>query len=816
MKRTTILLVILTLGLSLQAQTFIIDGIGYTITSDSTCGVYSCTTSVCNIPPSVSYDSVEYTVNAIYGYYFLGNWHTSASSISYSNGMWGYRNNGSGHMYNNNTIQIITIPYTIKDISYNALNGLSALTEVHWNATNAQIGYLYNTTKTIFYGCDNLTTITIGDSVKRIPNEFLKNRTNISSIIFPDKVEEIGAQAFAGCIGLSNVSLSNNMRTIGDSAFYGCTGLFEITIPDSVRTIGTRAFYDCSNLYSLSIGRNVESFGQWAFRYCTSLHNVTYNARNASYLSTYYLFENSNSISNLTIGNEVESIPPYFMSSAPNIHNVVFPEGLTHIGNNAFYNCGLEELVISSSVTNIGQNAFYNNTNISRIVSLPTIPPAIYQSTFSGVPNNVETVVPCGASSEYNIRPWWNGMANVKETCRYSIIQDTICDGEIYVYGANTASVSGTYHDTIHIDPYVDSMITVQLVVNPSYDYTLIEQICNGQVYASNGFNENTSGEYVQHLQSIQGCDSIVRLNLTVNQVFDTTIVANICQGDSYAQYGFNTSMAGTYSQNLSSVAGCDSVVHLQLAIDPTYSEHLSATITNIQSYQFVDSTLTQSGVYQKLLHTHAGCDSLLTLTLTVIPSVDTLIIHDTVLYPDTIIVVDTLLVHDTSIVHDTTIVVDTMIVYIDTLVVHDTIYVTDTIVPCPVYRTYIHASIGMGETYSDYGFNVSTAGVYYDTLQTTDGCDSIVCLFLTQSVGIEGVEASQIFSIYPNPTSSSITISVSEGTLSMPINIIDNSGKVIMKKIVSTDKETIDVSTLPAGVYYVRIGETTDKLIIK
>ncbi len=121
-----------------------------------------------------------------------------------------------------------------------------------------------------------------------------------------------------------------------------------------------------------------------------------------------------------------------------------------------------------------------------------------------------------------------------------------------------------------------------------------------------------------------------------------------------------------------------------------------------------------------------------------------------------------------------------------------------------------------MGETYSDYGFNVSTAGVYYDTLQTTDGCDSIVCLFLTQSVGIEGVEASQIFSIYPNPASSSITISVSEGTLSMPINIIDNSGKVIMKKIVSTDKETIDVSTLPAGVYYVRIGETTDKLIIK
>ena len=115
MKRTIIILLALTFEITMQAQTFTIDGIGYTITSDSTCGVYSCTTPVCNIPPSVNYGSVEYTVNAIYGYYFIGNWHSSAAVISYSNGMWGYRNNGSGNMYANSTIQIITIPYTIKE-----------------------------------------------------------------------------------------------------------------------------------------------------------------------------------------------------------------------------------------------------------------------------------------------------------------------------------------------------------------------------------------------------------------------------------------------------------------------------------------------------------------------------------------------------------------------------------------------------------------------------------------------------------------------------------------------------------------------------
>lgn len=494
---------------------------------------------------------------------------------------------------------------------------------------------------------------------------------------------------------------------------------------------------------------------------------------------------------------------------------MVFPEGLTHIGNNAFYNCGLEELVIPSTVTNIGQNAFYNNTNISRIVSLPNIPPAIYQSTFSGIPDNVETVVPCGDNSEYSIRPWWNRMTNVKEICRYSTVYDTICSGEVYGYGTHTATVTGTYYDTIHIDPYVDSMITVHLVVNSSYDYIHTEQICEGQTYSSNGFNETENGIYIHTYQSEFGCDSIVRLNLTVNPIYDTTIAANICQGDTYSQYGFNTSTEGNHIQNLSTIAGCDSIVHLQLSVNPTYSEHLSATISDLQSYQLGDSTLNQPGVYQKLLYTQAGCDSLLTLTLTVIPSIDTLVVHDTVYYPDTIIVLDTLFIHDTTIVHDTAIVFDTMIVYVDTLVIRDTVFITDTITPCSTYRTYIHASIEQGGTYTEYGFNVSAPGVYCDTMQTAEGCDSIICLFLMQSVGIDEVEDAQILSIYPNPTRTALFLSVPEGNGGNMVNIIDNTGRTVIRQTLISGENRIDVSVLSAGIYYVKVGKMTSKLII-
>lgn len=793
MKRIIFFLVALTMGFAIQAQTFIVNGIGYSITSDSTCGVYSCTTPNCNIPPTVSYGSVDYTVTAIFGTEYISCINSSSVHIIYGNGVYGYRNNGSGRMYQNNIVNSITIPHTIKKISFSALSDFSALTEVHWNAENASAtNQTYG--QGIFQNCTNLTTVTIGDSVIKIPTYFLLNNqgNNVTEIVIPDNVIEIGDYAFYGCAGLSNISFSNNLRIIGDAAFSLCTGLFSIVLPDSVRTIGNNAFSGCSNMYNLYIGPNVDTIGDRAFSNCTFLHNVTYNPRNVSYQPSYYLFNGSDSISNLIIGNEVERIPQNFMNAKPNLRNVVFPEGLTTIGNNAFYNCGLENMVIPSTVTNIGQYAFYNNSNFSRIISLPTLPPAIYQSTFDGISANTEIVVPCSSFTNYRIYPWWNGMSNVKGTCRYSTINDSICNGEVYEYGTHSASATGTYYDTIHIDQYVDSMITVHLVVNPSYDYTHTEQICDGQTFSSYGFSENENGIYVHSLQSMNGCDSIVRLNLTVNPIYDTTITASICQGNTYTQYGFNTTMEGSHTQNLYTIAGCDSVVHLQLAVNPTYSEQLSDTITNVQGYQFVDTTLTQSGVYQRTLHTLAGCDSLLTLTLTVIPSVDTLIVRDTVLYPDTLIVVDTL------------------IVYIDTLVIHDTI------TPCPVYRTYIHATIEQGEAYMDYGFNVSTPGVYCDTLQTTEGCDSIVCLYLTQTVGIGEVTNTRMFSIFPNPANSTIHLSVPEESGCGLINIVDNTGKIVITQTISEGENIIDVSILPVGVYYVRIGEMTSKLIIR
>ena len=71
-----------------------------------------------------------------------------------------------------------------------------------------------------------------------------------------------------------------------------------------------------------------------------------------------------------------------------------------------------------------------------------------------------------------------------------------------------------------------DSIITLNLIVNPTYNQTITASICQGDTYSLNGFNENTAGLHTQNLQTINGCDSMITLNLIVNEVNTPTNLA--------------------------------------------------------------------------------------------------------------------------------------------------------------------------------------------------------------------------------------------------------------------------------------------------
>ena len=91
-----------------------------------------------------------------------------------------------------------------------------------------------------------------------------------AEIIIPSEykskpVTGIAGMAFFGCTNLTNITIPNSVTSIGNSAFGGCIGLTSVTIPDSVTSIGEHAFWDCKGLTSVTIGSGVTNIGDNVF-----------------------------------------------------------------------------------------------------------------------------------------------------------------------------------------------------------------------------------------------------------------------------------------------------------------------------------------------------------------------------------------------------------------------------------------------------------------------------------------------------------------------------------------------------------------------
>ena len=276
-----------------------------------------------------------------------------------------------------------------------------------------------------FYGCTDLTSITIPNSVTSIGSATFYGCTGLTSVTIPNSVTSIDYQAFSYCSGLTSVTIPNSVTSIGQAAFSRCTGLTSVTIPNSVTSIGQAAFSGCSGLTSIEIPNSVTSIGQAAFSGCTGLTSVVFNAKKCTSCGSYDYPAFPSTITTLTIGNEVETIPEYTFRkctgltsvhindlaawcgisfASPNdnplryakhlylngeeigeeITKLVIPESVTSICGAAFYGrTGLTSVSIPNSVTSIGGYAFYGCSGLTS-VSIPNSVTSINDYAFSG------------------------------------------------------------------------------------------------------------------------------------------------------------------------------------------------------------------------------------------------------------------------------------------------------------------------------------------------------------------------------------------------------------------------------------------------
>ena len=216
---------------------------------------------------------------------------------------------------------------------------------------------------------ENLTSITIPDSITSIGDFMFHGCFSLTEITLPDTLTEIGDYAF-DCYELTSIDLPDSLLTIGDWAFSGCSNLTSIDLPDALLSIGEHAFSGLYDLTSITIPASVTSIGSGAFSSCAHLSGIWVDENNAAYCNDSYgnLYSKdktllhtvrSNYAGHLTVADSVVTIGDYAFYGCNNLTGVDLPDGLRTIGDWAFYGCaGLTSITIPKTVTSIGSYAF--------------------------------------------------------------------------------------------------------------------------------------------------------------------------------------------------------------------------------------------------------------------------------------------------------------------------------------------------------------------------------------------------------------------------------------------------------------------------
>lgn len=126
-----------------------------------------------------------------------------------------------------------------------------------------------------FVGCNQLTDITLPNSVKSIGVAAFGSCTNLEKVTLSKKITLIDNNVFSGCTSLTSITIPNGVTNIGNGAFQNCSALTSVKIPDSVKGIGNDAFNGCASLTSVSIPKTVTRIGENVFKGCENLASIT-------------------------------------------------------------------------------------------------------------------------------------------------------------------------------------------------------------------------------------------------------------------------------------------------------------------------------------------------------------------------------------------------------------------------------------------------------------------------------------------------------------------------------------------------------------
>ncbi len=153
------------------------------------------------------------------------------------------------------------------------------------------------------------------------------------------------------------------------------------------------------------------------------------------------------------------------------------------------------------------------------------------------------------------------------------IFQQTLCSGELLMVNGHTydqQNPTGTELLSGQAANGCDSTVFVQLGFHEPAENYIQQQLCSGAgLWVNGNWYDESQPEGIEILTnaSVNGCDSTIYVQLSFHQQITENLQASICRGESFLLNGQTYQQSGQYSQQLVSVQGCDSLLLLDLVV---------------------------------------------------------------------------------------------------------------------------------------------------------------------------------------------------------------------------------------------------------
>ncbi len=398
-----------------------------------------------------------------------------------------------------------------------------------------------------------------------------------------------------------------------------------------------------------------------------------------------------------------------------------------------------------------GQVDFDPDTGIYNITA--TAYSDIFISKLDANGNLVWAVDMDGLQSEWGYAITVDASQNVYTTGQYSNTMDFDPD-------------TGTYYltSTAFLDCFVQKLSQCPITFGT-------ETVTACTSYTSPSGNETymVSGTYMDTLTNAEGCDSLVNINLTIASSADS-IAETACYTYVVPSGDETHSSSGVYMDTIPNAAGCDSILTINLTIEGSTSASITETVCYNYTVPSGDETYTSSGVYSDTIPNSAGCDSIVTINLT-ITAVDVSVTDNS----------PTLIANATGVFYQWT------------------------------YCDSVSVSGATNQAYT------AAASGSYAVIITQNTCvDTSVC-YAVNIIGITEDDFAQGLSVFPNPAIGVLNIDFGRTYQTISISVKDVTGKLLtMNTYSSTANVSLDMMEAP-GMYFIDVSaDGAKKAVLK